>query len=180
MRKLVVVLAALSAVGCTTVTVTPESTQAPTQTYEAVDLSSVNVSDSEFAYLGPFFQKAFVRRLNELKGFPNVSDGPANPNATKTIVVAVTLTDVDKGNAALRMLVGMGAGREHVTAEVQLTDGSGKSIGGFNVRKAYSGGAGIGGVGFLDIEDLTQQVGEQCAQSLVDWSQGKLAAEAAN
>ena len=180
MRKLVIVLAVLLAAGCTTVTVTPESAQAPTKTYGAADLTAVKVTDAKFAYLGPFFQKAFVRRLNELSAFSNVNDGPVDPNATKTIFVTATLTNVDKGNAALRMLVGMGAGREHVTAEVQLTDASGKSIGEFKVRKAYSGGAGIGGVGFLDIEDLTQQVGEQCAQSLVDWSHGKIAEQAAN
>jgi hypothetical protein len=182
MRKLAILLAALMATGCTTVTVTPESAQAPTQTYGAVDLTSVKVSDSEFAYLGPFFQKAFIRRLGELNGFSNVSDGPADPNATKTkmIYVDATLTKVDKGDAALRWLVGMGAGREHVTAQVHLTDASGKAIGEFKVRKAYSGGAGIGGAGFLDIEDLTQQVGEQCAQTLVDWSQGKITTQAAN
>lgn len=162
------------------VTVTPESAQAPTQTYGAVDLTSVKVSDSEFAYLGPFFQNAFIRRLGELNAFSNVSDGPADPNAIKTIYVDATLTKVDKGDAALRWLVGMGAGREHVTVHVQLTDASGKAIGEFKVRKAYSGGAGIGGAGFLDIEDLTQQVGEQCAQTLVDWSQGKITTQAAN
>lgn len=180
MRKLAIVLAALLAAGCTTVTVTPESLQTPTQTYGAVDLTSVKVTDAEFAYLGPFFQKAFVRRLNELNAFSTVSDGPADPNATKTIFVTATLINVDKGNAALRMLVGMGAGREHVTAQLQLMDGSDKRIGEFEVRKAYSGGAGIGGAGFLDIEDLTRQVGEQCAQSLVDWSQGKMTKQAAN
>jgi len=180
MRKFVIVLAALFAAGCTTVTVTPQSAQAPSETYGAVDLTSVKVDAVEFGYLGPFFQKAFIRRLDELKAFSNVSDGPVDPNATKTIFVTVKLTNVDKGSAALRMLVGMGAGREHVTAEVKLTDASGKSIGEFKVRKAYSGGYGIGGFGFLDIEDLTQQVGEQCAQSLVDWSQGKVIEQAAN
>jgi hypothetical protein len=74
----------------------------------------------------------------------------------------------------------MGAGREHVTAQVQLMGANGKPIGEFRVRKAYSGGYGIGGAGFLDIEDLTQQVGEQCAQTLVDWSQGKITTQAAN
>lgn len=180
MRKLAILVLALLAAGCTTVTVTPESAQAPTRTYGAVDLKAVQVSDSEFAYLGPFFQKAFDRRLGELKAFSTVSDGPIDSNATKTIFVEATLTDVDKGSAALRWLVGMGAGREHVTAQVQLTDASGQSIGEFEVRKAYSGGAGIGGAGFLDIEDLTQQVGEQCAQTLVDWSQGKITTRASN
>lgn len=69
------------AAGCTTVTVTPESAQAPPQSYGTVDLTSVKVNDSEFACLGRFFQKAFIRRLGELNGFSNVSDGPVDPNA---------------------------------------------------------------------------------------------------
>ena len=180
MRKLVILLAALMAAGCTTVTVTPESAQAPTHSYGSVDLTAVKVSDAKFAYLGPFFKEAFIRRLGELNAFSKVSDGPVDPNVHQIVYVDATLTKVDKGNAALRWLVGMGAGREHVTAQVQLTDANGKAIGEFKVRKAYSGGYGIGGAGFLDIEDLTQQVGEQCAQTLVDWSQGKITTQAAN
>ena len=38
------------------------------------------------------------------------------------------------------------------------------------------GGYGLGGGTLIDIQDLTKQLGEQAAQSLVDWSQGKLAA----
>lgn len=178
MRKLAILALAMLVAGCTTVTVTPESTQAPTQSYKAVVLGTVDVSDAEFGYLGPFFRKAFIRRLGELNTFASVSDGPVDPKAANTIVVKVTITNVDKGNAALRMLVGMGAGREHVTAQMHLTNASGQSIGEFEVRKAYSGGMGIGGVGFLDIEDLTQQLGEQGAQSVVDWSQGKVTAQA--
>lgn len=81
MQKLAVLLAALMAAGCTNVTVTPESAQAPTQTYGTVDLTSVKVSHSEFAYLGRLFQKAFIRRLGELNGFSNVSDGSVDPNS---------------------------------------------------------------------------------------------------
>lgn len=173
MRKLAILLTAVVVSACTTVTVTPESTQAPTQAYKAVVLKTVDVRESEFAYLGPFFGKAFIRRLGELNAFTSVSDGTAGPNADDTIIVSATITEVDKGDAALRWLVGMGAGREHVTAQIHLTTTDGKPIGQFEVRKAYSVGAGIGGAGFIDIEDLTNQVGEQCAQSLVDWSQGR-------
>lgn len=50
---------------------------------------------------------------------------------------------------------------------------NGKALGRLQIRKAYSGGAGIGGAGFIDIQNLTTQVGEQAAQTLLDWSQGK-------
>lgn len=174
MRKLAILLTAILMAGCTTVTVTPESAQAPTQTYTSVVLTKVKASNAAFDYLGPYFSKGFIRRLGQLNAFQNISEGTIDPKATETIVVSPTLTDVDKGNVALRLFIGMGAGREHVTAQVQLADASGNSIGEFKVRKAYSGGAGIGGASFIDIESLTTQVGEQCAQSLVDWSRGKV------
>lgn len=199
MRKLLFLLPAIVLAACTTVTVTPESALAPTQTYTAVVLTKVTVKDPEFSYLGPFFREAFIRRLKELKAFPSVADAASAPVADGasapgahgasvpvaaapalpgTIDVSATITNVNKGNAALRFLVGMGAGREHITAQVHLTSANGTPISEFEVRKAYSGGFGIGGITMIDIEGLTKQLGEQCAQSLVDWSKGKVVAQA--
>jgi hypothetical protein len=168
---------------CTTVEVTPQALQVPTQTYRTVVFARVDAKDPAFAYVEPFFREGFVRRLNELKAFDSVSDvsasqaaaGPTSPDA---ILVTATLTDVDKGDLALRIIIGMGAGRETVAAQLDIQGPDGKSLGHFETRKAYAGGYGIGGGTFIDIEDLTKQVGEQAAQSLVDWSRGKLAATA--
>lgn len=168
---------ALFVSACTTDTITPQMTQAPPQTYHTVALGPVDVKAQEFAYIGPFFRKAFIQKLGELKAFALVSEATPDPKAAEQVVVSVTITEVDKGSAVARMLVGFGAGREHVTAQVRLTSPDGKLVGQFESRKAYSGGLGIGGAGFIDIEDLTQKLGEQCAQSVVDWSKGKLVAQ---
>ncbi len=77
---------------------------------------------------------------------------------------------------ALRLFIGMGAGRERVAAMVTAKNSDNAALGGFEVRKAYSGGAGLGGGSFIDIEGLETQLGEQVAQSLLDWTQGKLKA----
>jgi hypothetical protein len=169
----------LLSAACTTVTITPDAgTSAPAtiQSYRSVVLGPVDVRQAEFSYLTPFFREGFVRRLIELKAFDTVSDNPANPPGSGTLVVTATLTEVEKGDAVLRFMVGMGAGREFETAHLIAKAADGNTVGSFDVRKAYSGGMGIGGASFLDIEDLTKQVGEQAAQSLVDWSQGKLTA----
>lgn len=168
-----------SSAACTTVTITPDMAMQPPaniQTYRTVVLGSVDATQPEYAGLAQFFREGFVRRLKELKAFDAVSDNPAAAPAPGTIVVTATLTEVDKGDAALRLFVGMGAGREHATAHLTAKGSDGNALGAFEVRKAYSGGAGIGGASFLDVEDLATQVGEQAAQSLVDWSQGKLTA----
>jgi hypothetical protein len=169
----------LLSAACTTVTITPQTTNPPpaiAQNYHAVALGAVDVKEQQFAYLVPFFREGFVRRLNELKAFDTVSDNPPTPPGPGTLVITATLTDVDKGDAALRFLIGMGAGREHAAAFVTAKSADAITLGSFEVRKAYSGGAGIGGATLIDIEDLVKQVGEQAAQSLVDWSQGKLTA----
>jgi hypothetical protein len=181
-RVLAATLLLLTA-GCTTVQVTPQALQAPTQTYRTVVLARVDAKDPAFAYVEPFFRDGFVKRLNELKAFDSVSDASANQAAAGSpspdaILVTATLTDVNKGDLALRIIIGMGAGRERVAAQLDIQGPDGKPLGRFEAAKAYAGGAGIGGGTFIDIEDLTKQVGEQAAQSLVDWSRGKLASPA--
>jgi len=169
----------LSAAACTTVTITPQGAVTPppnVQAYRTVVVGNVDAKDAQFAYMEPAFREGLVRRLNELKAFDAISDNPPTPPGPNTLVVTATLTDVDKGDEALRIFVGMGAGRERGAALVTVKSNDGTTLGSFEVRKAYSGGAGIGGAGFIDIEDLMKQVGEQAAQSVVDWSQGKLTA----
>ena len=167
----------LSGAACTTVTITPDVAAPPNiQSYRSVTLAAVDAQQPQDAYLVQFFREGFVRRLNELKAFDSVSDNSASSPGPGTLVVRATLVEVDKGDVALRLFVGMGAGREHVGAQLVIKSADGNTVGSFKVRKAYSGGAGIGGASFIDVEDLTKQVGEQAAQSLVDWSQGKLTA----
>lgn len=162
---------------CTTVTVTPDiPAPANIQSYRLVTLGAVDARQPDYAYLIQFFREGFVRRLNELKAFDAVSDNSPNPPGPGTLVVTATLVEVDKGDVALRLFIGMGAGRERAGAHLAVKSADGNTLGTFDVHKAYSGGAGIGGASFIDIEDLTKQVGEQAAQSLVDWSQGKLTA----
>src|SRR5215468_9538748 len=66
---------------CTTVEVTPQALQAPTQTYRTVVLARVDAKDPAFAYVVPSFRAGFVKRLNELKAFDSVSDVSASPPA---------------------------------------------------------------------------------------------------
>jgi hypothetical protein len=169
-----IVLVALFALGaCTTVTVTPEDTAAPKEAYKTVVVSFQTPSNAYVGDYGPFFREGLLRRLRELKAFDTIVEAPNTPSGPDALYVSATLTDVDKGNEAVRWLVGFGAGREHASAELDLKSADGKPLGHLEIRKAYSGGAGIGGAGFITIEDLTKQVGEQAAQSLLDWSQGK-------
>lgn len=181
-RRAIAAALLVACTACTTVTVTPQASNPPPpppQAYKNVVLGTVDAKDPGYAYVISFFREGFVRRLRELKGFETVTDSAAATTTTPapdTLVVSATLTNVDKGDAALRLFIGMGAGRERVAATVTAKNGAGATLGSFDAQKAYSGGAGIGGAGFIDIEDLTKQLGEQAAQSFLDWTQGKLTA----
>lgn len=164
-------LVALSA--CTTVTVTPKSTQAPTQTYHMVVIGKGENPDARTVYLDGYFREGLIRRLGELKAFDQVTDTPPATPSPDTLFVTGWVSEADKGDEALRFFVGMGAGRERVTAQLDLKNSDGQSVGHLEIRKAYSGGMGIGGATVIDLEGLTKQVGEQAAQTLWDWSQGK-------
>jgi hypothetical protein len=90
-------------------------------------------------------------------------------------VINGNVTEAEKGSAAARFLIGFGAGKAHVTAEFQILDSNGKQLAKFSVRKAYSGGIGIGGASFLDMDDLAKRLGEDTATTVVNWNKtGKL------
>jgi len=158
---------------CTTVTVTPQSAAPPKKAYHAVIVGLLEPKSPDLGYLNSYFHEGLVRRLKELKAFDTIIEAPATATAPDTFSVFGTVTEADKGDAVARLLIGFGAGREHVTAELELTSSDGAPLGHLEIRKAYSGGAGLGGASFIDMEDLTKQVGEQAAQTVFDWSQGK-------
>ena len=169
--RIIVIATGLGA--CTTVSVTPVSAPAPTQSYHAAVVQAADQQDPALKYYTTFFREGLVRRLRELNNL-TVSDATNGSATTDTIMVVGTVTEVDKGSQALRGFIGFGAGRAHVTATLDLQGNDGKPLGKLVIRKAYSGGAGMGGFGDLvDMEELAKQVGEQAAQSLTDWSLGK-------
>lgn len=139
----VVLLAAGSA--CTTVTVTPQSAEPPKQTYHAVIVGTLEPKSPDLGYLNSYFHEGLVRRLKELKAFDSIMEAPATATAPDTVLVLGTVTEADKGDAVARLLIGFGAGRQHVTADLELKGSDGAPLGRLEIRKAYSGGAGFGG-----------------------------------
>jgi len=61
------------------------------------------------------------------KDFDIVAEDPASPPA-KVYTLDTEVTGWHAGNAATRIIVGLGAGRESADIEYRLTDGSGKKI----------------------------------------------------
>jgi hypothetical protein len=88
-------------------------------------------------------------------------------------VLVGTITNLDKGSAAMRWIVGMGAGQAKVNGDFEIQTLDGRPLARFSARESYLGGAGIGGAGFLDMEDLVRKFAETVAETTLKWNRGE-------
>lgn len=168
----IVVLAA-GASGCTFKSVKPELSLAPPQAYKTAVLGDVKVEDKLAEGLVPHFRRGFLQRLSERKVFETVVDGaPAEPGPS-ALILSGTIVEVNKGSAAMRALIGFGAGRARVRGAFEIKDSAGVTLARFSSRQSYAGGVGIGGIGLLDMEDLMKRFGETIAENTVKWAKGE-------
>jgi hypothetical protein len=89
------------------------------------------------------------------------------------IVLNGTITEIEKGSAAKRFWVGMGAGQERARGEFALNATDGAQLTAFVARKSYLGGSGIGGLDMLKLEDLVVQLGQLVAETTDKWIRGQ-------
>ena len=173
----VAMLTVLSA--CTATTVTPEFVQ-PTETkVERVAIGEITVENELWELYVPHFRRSLAFKLRESQAFLEVvdvvemaeDDVPAL--TADAVLISGRLTEIDKGNAAARWIIGFGAGRAKARGSFQISDAEGDTMVSFQTWKAYSGGAGIGGAGFVDMGDLVQQLGEETAASIIRWTRGE-------
>ncbi len=96
----------------------------------------------------------------------NVSSTNLPPGA---ILLRGTITEVEKGSAAARFWVGMGAGKQRALGEFTLQTSEGTNLLAFSARKSYLGGTGIGGFDMLKLEELLDQLGQLVAETIDKW-----------
>ncbi len=107
-------------------------------------------------------------------GFNAVADLTATTALSPgSVVLTATIHEVEKGNLALRMLVGMGAGQASIVGDFKFGDDAANSLGGFTARRSYLGGAGAGGADLLTTEELFVRLGEEVAESADKWARGE-------
>jgi hypothetical protein len=97
---------------------------------------------------------------------------PTNVPPT-ALMLRGTITEVEKGSAAARFWVGMGAGQERTQGEFSLHSSDGTKLTTFIARKSYLGGSGIGGWDMLKLEDLLDQLGQLVAETTDKWLRGE-------
>ncbi len=159
---------------CTTTTITPELVRpAPEQNIDTVVVAELTSEDELLELYIPHLRQGLVARLREAEDFKEVIVGSASPAPPAAIVISGKLTEIDKGSTAARWIIGFGAGRAIARATFEIKDAGGATLARFESRKAYSGGAGIGGANLLDMDDLVRKLGEETANSLIRWSNGE-------
>ncbi len=156
--------------GCTGTTVKPDAVVSQRQkSYSVAIVSEIAITDELWHNYAVEARRELVRELTQSQAFPTVLDDAAATNRD-ALELRGKILEVDKGSAVARALIGLGAGRAHITAEFRLSDAAGNPLGSFTVRKSYAGGVGIGGVGLLDLDDLAAKLGKEAGDSVASWA----------
>ncbi len=175
MRRTVAgLLVSAALAGCTFAGVKPHLVQPPpTEAPKVLVLGDIRVADRLWEpHILPF-RRGVEAWLKRNGGFQAVLAEPPSELPPDSIVLVGTITEVDKGSAALRWIVGMGAGQAKVKGDFEIQSPGGAVLAKFSARESYLGGAGIGGAGFLDMEDLVRRFAETVAEITRDWARGK-------
>ena len=93
--------------------------------------------------------------------------------AADAVVLSGRITEVEEGSAALRFIVGMGAGQARIRGEFEIAAPDGATLAKFSARESYLGGAGIGGVSMLDMDGLMKRFAETVAEATRKWATGQ-------
>ena len=142
-------------------------------------LGEIKIADARIEKIeGEVFARSLRKGIIEWSlahhAFQSVSElAPDTLLAPGSLVLNATITEVEKGSLALRLLVGMGAGQSRLVGDFRFSDESGKNLGGFTARRSYLGGAGAGGGDVISIEELFVRLGEEVAESTQKWVNGE-------
>jgi len=172
---LVILLLVLCAAtqACTFKHVQSTVSTAPPERYTTVAVGSITSEDKLYENLAAHFRRGFVEAMGELKAFETIQDPAPGTLQPSSVLVSGTLTEINKGSEALRWIIGFGAGRASITGNFAIRNAKGETLAQFDAREAYAGGLGIGGAGFLDMEDLARRFGKTVAKRTVQWSRGE-------
>mgnify|MGYP003349656949 CR=1 FL=1 len=98
---------------------------------------------------------------------------PVAPIPPDAIALSGNVTEVEKGSAAMRFWVGMGAGQSRIVGDFSLADNTGATLTTFKARRSYLGGAGIGGFDTLGMDQLFYRLGSTVGETTGKWLDGK-------
>ncbi len=158
---------------CTTTTITPEVVNAPSRDYDKVVIGDIGADDELWETQLPYLRKGIAEKLREDEKFAEVFDPTPEAVPEDAIVISGQVSEIEKGSKALRFIIGFGAGRAKAAGLFSIHDAQGTILARFESRKAYSGGAGIGGFDMLDMDEIMEELGKETALSIIRWAKGE-------
>ncbi len=177
MRNLVSIsltLAALVLTACTFSDITPEiAGTPPSPPPKVLIVGDVSFADKLWEPYKLHFARGVADWLQRNGGFETVHAERPAVVPEGAIILMGTITEIDKGSAVARTLVGMGAGQAKVKGTFEIQNANGVVLSRFTSRESYLGGAGMGGWGLLDMEDLVKRFAETVAEGTRNWARGE-------
>jgi hypothetical protein len=173
-RMCLAILLSFIASGCTFADVKPGLNLAPPTTPpKTLIIGDIVVADPLWESYRLYFRRGVEEWLHRNGGFETVAAERPTPLPAASIVLAGTITEMDKGSWAFRFFVGMGAGQARVKGDFEIQDPTGAVLAKFAAQESYLGGAGMGGAGMLDMEDLVRRFAETVAETTRNWARGE-------
>lgn len=156
--------------GCTTTSYTSEIAQMPPTGTRAIAVGPITAKDEDVWHsYAVMMRRGLAEQLTKLRGAENVIVPQTGTSVPDALTISGELIEFDKGDLALRWIIGFGAGQARATGRFQITDPAGAVLVRFTTSKGYAGGAGIGGADLVDAEDLARQLGEKAADAIDGW-----------
>lgn len=167
-------ITALVLTACTFSDITPDiAGPPPAQPPKVLVVGKVEFADKLWEQYKLPFARGVADWIQRNGGFETVhAESPAVvPDGA--IILSGMITEIDKGSAVARALVGMGAGQAQVKGIFEIQDAKGAVLTRFSSRESYLGGAGMGGFGLLDMDDLVKRFAETVAEGTRNWARGE-------
>jgi hypothetical protein len=136
-----------------------------------VQIADARLSGTEKELYRLKFRQGVEAWFAKTNVFESVLSGTNVP--PRSIVLSGTIGEVEKGSAAARFWVGMGAGQARIQGEFEIKDAAGQSQTRFTARRSYLGGTGIGGSNMLSMDELTFRLGQTVAETIFRWLHGQ-------
>lgn len=156
---------------CAFATVKPATVTAPPQKYHSIVIGEV-VGEKVSPELKAKFVNALKEKLVSAQAFDVVALSGQDDAPGPRVILTSTITEFDEGSGALRVLIGFGAGRAKVTGAFRLADEK-QDLAQFSATRTYAGGLGIGGAGFVSMEELLNRLAATAAESVQKWARGE-------
>ncbi len=167
------ILLAIAAISgaCAFTAVKPGTITGPPQKYRSLMVGEVT-GDKVSPELKAKFVNALKDKLAAAQLFDVVAISGQGDATGPTVTLTSTITEFDEGSGVLRTLVGFGAGRARATGVFRLADEK-QELAQFSGTRTYAGGLGIGGPGYLSMEDLLNRLADTATESVGKWVKGQ-------